>query len=198
MYLIGYYGNIKDAVDESRKTVVEANETDVLVEAIIKDLKKKPRGIKDALMVAKADAIKGYNPYDTLAKLHEKAKKAVRKLIENEFQYVKHKEDKVTFSTNFIKDGVYVQPANGILEIGIHIYMPAKKGWLARLFTGSMGMWFGDIGVKSMREYVRVFAGDVFAKQVTKQTVSNAVAQNENEGKTSYFCCLKLPQTRAE
>lgn len=90
---------------------------------------------------------------------------------------------------------MYYQPKDGILVFGIHIYMPAKKGAIARLFTGSIGAWgWGDLGVKAMQQMIEVFAGPVWAKQVTKKTVFNAIGEAKDEGKTSYFFCLKLPQ----
>lgn len=193
MLLLEWKDSSLIALRKCRRNPIAVNEG-LIAEAIVKDLKKKPRSAKDALKTAREEAIRGYNPYDTLYKLHVKAKQAVKKLVENEFKKAKKDEDKITFSVNFIKDELYVQPENGILEIGIHIYMPAKKGFFSKLFTGSMGMWFGDIGVKAMQKYVETFAGPVFAKQVSKKTVSNAVGEHEHDGKTSYYCCLKIPE----
>ena len=167
----------------------------ILMEDIL-NLKKKPRSVKDALDAAKGACIKGYNPYDTLYQLYVKGKGEVKKLLEREFKKAKKDEDKITFSANFIKDSLYVQPENGILEFGVHIYMPAKKGFFAKLFTGSMGNWFSELGVKAIQTFVKCFAGDAFAKQVSKKTVFNAIGEHENEGKTSYFCCLKIPEAK--
>lgn len=73
--------------------------------------------------------------------------------------------------------------------------MPAKKGFFGRLFSGSMGNWFSELGVKAMQTYVNTFGGSEFAKQVSEKTVFNAVGEGENEGKVSYFCCLKIPNS---
>lgn len=109
---------------------------------------------------------------------------------------MKKEDDKITFSTNFLKGGVFYAPESGVLEFGIHIYMKAKKGILARLFTGSLFKGWGDLGITAMRALVNEFAGKIFAKQVTRDTIFNAIGQNENEGKTSYFFCLKLRQPK--
>lgn len=115
--------------------------------------------------------------------------------LKNEFKKTKTKEDKITVSANYMRNGQFVQPKDGILLIGVHMYMPAKKGFFSRLFSGAIGNWFRELGVKALRTYVGVFGGQEFAKQVTKNTVFNANGEGENEGKISYFCCLKVPNS---
>ena len=166
----------------------------LLFEDIV-NLKKNKRSVSDAKSGAQGAVIKGFNPYEVLVKQHKEAAKAVLKGLKNEFKKAKTEENKITISTNYIKNGQFVQPKSGILEIGIHLYMPAKKGFFGRLFSGSMGNWFSELGVKAMQTYVNTFGGPEFAKQVSKKTVFNAVGEGENEGKVSYFCCLKIPNS---
>ena len=162
------------------------------------NLKKNPRSVKDAKSGAYSAAVKGFNPYAPLYDGWKAGKDAAKKAIRLEMKKMKKEDDKITFSTNFLKGGVFYAPEDGILEFGIHIYMEAKKNWLSRLFTGSLFSGWGDLGVIAMRALIKEFAGDIFAKQVTKKTIFNAVGQNENEGKTSYFFCLKLRQPKKD
>lgn len=186
------YKSKKLTLAESRAAAKTAD--GLLMEDIL-NLKKKPRSVADAKSGAKGAVIKGFNPYEVLVKQHKEAAKAVSKALKNEFKKMKTEEDRITVSTNFIKNGQFVQPKSGVLEIGIHLYMPAKKGFFGRLFSGSMGNWFSELGVKAMQTYVNVFGGEQYAKQVSKKTVFNAVGEGENEGKVSYFCCLKVPNS---
>ena len=75
--------------------------------------------------------------------------------------------------------------------------MPVKKGFFARLFTGSIGNWFTHVGVAALRAYVEVFGGKEYAKQITSKNVFNAKGEGANEGKVSYFCCLKIPTVKS-
>lgn len=166
----------------------------MLFEDIV-NLKKNKRSVADAKAGAQGAVIKGFNPYEILVQKHKDAAKAVSKGLKNEFKKAKTEENKITVSTNYIKNGQFVQPKNGVLEIGIHLYMPTKKGFFVRLFTGSTGNWFSELGVKAMQTYVNTFGGPEFAKLVSKKTVFNAVGEGENEGKVSYYCCLKVPNS---
>lgn len=186
------YKSKKLTLQESRKNA--KTESGLLFEDIV-NLKKKPRKVDDAKAGARGAVITGFNPYEVLVNQHKEAAKAVSKALKNEFKKTKTEENKITVSTNYIKNGQFVQPKSGILEIGIHLYMPVKKGFFARLFTGSMGNWFSELGVKAMQTYVKIFGGEEFAKQVSKKTVFNANGEGENEGKVSYFCCLKVPNS---
>lgn len=167
----------------------------LFVEDIV-NLKKKPRSVKDAKSAARAAAVTGFNPYAPLYEGWKAGKEAAKKKIEREMKKMKKEDDRITFSTNFLKGGIFYAPESGVLEFGIHIYMKAKKNWLSRLFTGALGAGMRDLGLTAMRALVNEFAGKIFAKQVTKETIFNAVGQNENEGKTSYFFCLKLRQPK--
>jgi len=104
--------------------------------------------------------------------------------------------NKVTLSTNYISGQTFVWPKSGMLVIGVHVYLAGKKNFLQRLATGDMGNFFTRskmLGVKALQEYVKVFAGEAFAKQVNKKNVFNAVGEQENEGKVSYYVALKVP-----
>jgi len=173
-----------------------------LNEDIIKDLKENPRKAKEAKEEARAAAIKGFNPYSLLLNAHKKAKEAVFKFLGSEFKKMKSESNKFTVSLNcIVNEGKqFVPPPDGVFVLGVHLYMPAKKGFFGRLFTGHVGKWFaGDLGVASLREYIKTFMGDkVYANQVTDKTVFNAVASKNNQGKVSYFCCFKTPELNDE
>lgn len=186
------YRSKKLTLAESRAAAVNAD--GLLMEDIV-NLKKNPRKADEAKSGARGAVIKGFNPYEVLVNKHKEAAAAVSKGLKNEFKKTKTEENKITVSTNYIKNGQFVQPSSGVLEIGIHLYMPVKKGFFGRLFSGSMGNWFQELGVKAMQTYVNVFGGAEFAKQVSKKNVFNAQGEGENEGKVSYFCCLKIPNT---
>lgn len=104
----------------------------------------------------------------------------------------------MTVGTNFIRNGKYIEPANGFLIISVHIYMPQKKGWFKRFLTGSLKNWFQDVGVVALKNYVSIFAGKDFAKNVTKDTVSNAIGEGDNAGKTSYYCVMQIPRDKSK
>lgn len=161
----------------------------------IVNLKKFARDVSTAKEGAVGAAIKGYNPYDAIYQAHVKARNEAIKSVKNEFKKAKGVDDpnKITMSTNYITGGQYVEPKSKTLIIGMHMYMPTKKGFFGRLFTGSMGNWFSDVGVVALKTYVTAFAGKEFGKQVSKKNVFNAVGEGSNEGKTSYFVVLKLP-----
>lgn len=180
------------SISDSRSNAV--NKDGVLLEDVIKDLKKNPRSTADGKAAAAKAAIQGFSPYTIIANRHDEAKKAALAQVASEFKKNKKVEnDKVTVSTNFMKKGVFVPPESGILEIGVHVYMPAKKGFFGRLLSGHMGNWFQDVGVAALQAYVKAFASNGFEKNVTKDTVFNAVGEGENAGKVSYFVCLAIP-----
>ena len=187
------------SVYKSKKlTLIESvraasNPSGLLLEEVIGNLEKKPRDVATAVKGAREAVIKGFNPYDILIKKHKDAVKAVYKALKNEFKSAKTKEKKITVSTNFIRNGQFVQPKDGILLIGVHVYMPVKKGLIARLFTGSLGNLFQYVGVVGLKTYVKVFGGEEYAKQINNKNVFNANGEGENEGKVSYFVCLKIP-----
>lgn len=166
----------------------------LVFESVI-DLKKNKRDVKAALADCKSTPIEGYDPGYPIFQAHLKAKDAALKSVKNEFSKQKEaKLDSATIGTNFIKDGKYIEPKNGYLIVAVHIYMPQKKNWFKRLFTGSIGNWFQDVGVVALKNYVSIFAGKDFAKNVTKETVSNAIGEGENAGKTSYYVALRIPR----
>ena len=171
-----------------------ATKSGVLLENIV-NLKKEPRDAATAKQEARDAVIKGFNPYDMLVKKHKEAIKAVYKALKHEFKDAATKEKKITVSVNFMRNGQFVQPKDGVLLIGVHVYMPVKKGLIARLFTGSLGNLFQHVGVIGLRTYVKVFGGEEYAKQINDKNVFNANGEGENEGKVSYFCCLKIPNS---
>lgn len=185
------YVSKKLALVESRANA--RNRKNILMEDIISDLKKHPRSAADAKAEARGAVIKGFNPYAALVRLHKDAVQAVLRSLKNELKKAKTEENKITVSTNYIKNGQFVQPKSGVLEVGVHIYMPAKKGIFGRFLSGSMGNWFQDVGVVAMKAYVGTFGGEEYSKQVSKKTIFNACGEGENEGKVSYFCCLQIP-----
>lgn len=186
------YKSKKLTLAESVKAA--SNSSGVLLEDIV-NLKKKPRDTDTAIKGAREAVIKGFNPYDILLKKHKDAVNAVYKQLKHEFKDAGTKEKKITVSANFIRNGQFVQPKDGVLLIGVHVYMPVKKGIIARLFTGSLGNLFQQVGVIGLKTYVKVFGGEEYAKQIKDANVFNANGEGENEGKVSYFVCLKIPTT---
>lgn len=166
-----------------------------LVFESIVDLKKTKRGVEEAVKESKSKPIEGFDPGYPIVQAHLKAKASALNSVKSEFKKQKDaKLDNVTVGTNYIKNGKYVEPEGGFLVVSVHIYMPEKKGFFKRLFTGAIGNWFQDVGVIALKNYVAVFAGKDFAKNVTKDTVSNAIGEGENAGKTSYYVALKIPR----
>lgn len=160
------------------------------------DLKKTQRTVPEAKKLAIGAAIQGFNPFQPLYDQHIEAKKKAIAVFKHELKAAKDDNNKVTLSTNFITGNTFVYPKSGYLIIAMHVYIAGKKGFLSRLATGAMGNWFTRtkmLGVKAIQNYVKEFAGDAFSKQVTKDTVFNAVGEQANEGKVSYFCALKVP-----
>ena len=158
-------------------------------------LKKLKRNIADAKAQAKEVAITGFNPFAELYNRHVKARAAALKSIRHEFSSKDDVDDpaKLTMTVDsYIKDKSFVMPKDGILYIGINMYMPTKKGFFGRFLSGSMGNWFSDVGIVALKKYVAEFIGKDFAKQVTSKTVFNAVGEDENLGKTSYYVALKF------
>lgn len=163
------------------------------------DLKKQKRKVADAVAEATSNAIQGFDPGEPIAAAHRKAKNAAISSVRNEMKgNNKLKKDEepnnITVSTNFMKEGRYVEPKDGNLVVGVHIYMPEKKGFFKRFLSGSIGNWFQDVGVVALKNYVSAFAGKTYASEVTKDTVSNAIGEDENSGKTSYYVVLKIPR----
>ena len=166
-----------------------------LVFESIVNLKKTKRGVDQAIEDAKSTPIEGYDPGYPIVQAHLKAKDVALNSVKNEFKKQKDaKLDQVTVGTNFIIKGKYVEPTSGYLIVSVHCYMPQKKGFLKRFLTGSIGNWFQDVGVIALKNYVSVFAGKDFAKNVTKETVSNAIGEGDNAGKTSYYVALRIPR----
>lgn len=128
-------------------------------------LKKLKRSVADAKAGAKAAAIAGFNPFAELYQKHLKASKAAIKAIRNEFSSKDDVNDpaKLTMSMNYIKNGAFVVPKDGIMYACINIYMPTKKGFFGRMLSGSIGNWFSDVGVVALKKYVSVFIGKDFA-----------------------------------
>lgn len=159
-------------------------------------LKKLKRSVADAKAKAKDVAIAGFDPFAELYQKHLKAAKAAIKSIKNEFSSKDDVNDpsKLTMSMNYIKEGRFAMPKDGILYACINIYMPTKKGFFGRFLSGSIGNWFSDVGVVALKKYVATFIGNDFAKRVSKDTVFNAVGEDENTGKTSYIVALKIGQ----
>ena len=157
-------------------------------------LKKLKRGVAEAKAKAKDAAIAGFNPFAELYQRHLKAMKAAMKSIRNEFSSKDDVKDpsKLTMTMNYVKSGGITIPKDGIFYIQINMYMPTKKGFFGRFLSGSIGNWFSDVGVIALKKYVSIFVGNDFAKQVTKDTVFNAIGEEENVGKTSYVVALKL------
>lgn len=165
------------------------------------NLKKKPRTVQQAKEEAKKAAIQGFNPFQSLFKGHIEAKKKALAVFKHEMKQANDEVNKVTLSTNYISGDAFVMPNSGYLVIGVHVYMAGKKGFLQRLASGSMGNWFTlgkNLGVKALQIYVKGFAGESFAKQVTGDSVFNAVGEGSNEGKVSYFVMLKVPRAGSE
>lgn len=166
----------------------------LIFESIV-DLKKNKRDVKNAIADSKSTPIEGYDPGYPIVQAHKKAKTAAIDSVKNEFSKQKDaKLDNVTLGTNFIKEEKYIEPKDGYLIIAVHMYTPKKKGFLTRMFTGSIGNWFQDVGVIALKNYVASFAGKEFAKNVTEDTVSNAIGEGENAGKTSYYVALRIPR----
>jgi hypothetical protein len=157
-------------------------------------LKKLKRDVADAKAKAKEVAITGFNPFKELYERHEKGRNAALKAVRNEFSSKDDAKDpsKLSMSVNYIRDKQFVMPSDGIFYIGINLYMPNKKGFLGRLFSGSMGNWFSDVGVVALRTYVSIFIGKDFAKQISSKTVFNAIANENDTGKVSYYVALKF------
>lgn len=119
----------------------------------ILNLKKKQRSASDAKAQAKAAAIKGYNPFESLFKAHVEAKKKALAVFKHEMKDAKDENNKVTLSTNYIVNKQFVWPKSGYLYIGVHVYMAGKKGFLSRLMSGAMSNWFtrsSRLGVKAL------------------------------------------------
>lgn len=170
-------------------------EKDDLKEDIV-DLKKKPRTAAEAKSAAVAAAVQGFNPFESLYLRHTEAKKKALKVFKNEMRDAKDDVNKVTLSTNFISGKSFVLPKSGKLIIAVHVYLAGKKSFLQRLATGSIGNWFTRgkmLGITALQTYVKEFAGEAFAKQISKDNVFNGVGEGENEGKASYYCALKIP-----
>lgn len=163
----------------------------------IADLKKKPRTATDAKKLAADNAVQGFNPFESLYKRHTDAKKKALAVFRHEMRDAKDEVNKVTLSTNFIAGKVFVLPRSGKLVVGVHVYLAGKKSFLQRLTSGSIGNWFTRgkmLGVTALQAYVKEFAGDAFAKQISKDNVFNGIGEGENQGKASYYCALKIPE----
>ena len=186
--------NKEDAKTVEETKVEQLNFGGLIFESIV-DLKKVKRGVEEAIKDSKSKPVEGYDPGYPIVQAHLKAKKVALDSVRNEFKKQKEaKLDNVTLGTNYIKEGKYIEPAGGYLVVSVHMYMPEKKGFFKRLFTGSIGNWFQDVGVVALKNYVSIFAGKDFAKNVTKDTVSNAIGEGENAGKTSYYVALRIPR----
>jgi hypothetical protein len=96
------YKSKKLTLQESRSHA--KTESGLLFEDIV-NLKKKPRQAKEAKAKARSAVIAGFNPYEVLVKQHKEAVKAVSKALKNEFKKTKTEENKITVTTNFIKNG---------------------------------------------------------------------------------------------
>jgi hypothetical protein len=96
------YKSKKLTLQESRSHA--KTESGLLFEDIV-NLKKKPRKVDDAKAGARGAVITGFNPYEVLVKQHKEAAKAVSKALKNEFKKTKTEENKITVSTNYIKNG---------------------------------------------------------------------------------------------
>ena len=175
-------------------------EADGISEDIV-DLKKKPRSSADARSAALDAAVKGFNPFESLYLRHAEAKKKALKVFKNEMRDAKDEVNKVALSTNFISGKSFVMPKSGKLVVAVHVYLAGKKSFLQRLASGSIGNWFTRgkmLGVTALQAYVKEFAGEAFAKQISKNNVFNGVGEGENEGKASYYCALAVPRHGAE
>ena len=171
------------------------------IEEDILNLKKKNRTATQAAQAAIDAAPLGFNPFEALYKRHKEAKAAALKVFKDEMRQAVDEVNKVTMSTNFIKDKSFVMPKStpdGVfLLIGMHVYLAGKKGFWERAWDGSPKNWFTSgvmLGVKALQIYVAKFAGKAFAKQINKKNVFNGSGEGENEGKVSYYCALKVPQ----
>jgi len=163
----------------------------------IADLKKNPRTATDAKKLAADNAVQGFNPFESLYKRHTDAKKKALAVFKHEMRDAKDEVNKVTLSTNFIAGKAFVLPRSGKLVVGVHVYLAGKKSFLQRLTSGSIGNWFTRgkmLGVTALQAYVKEFAGDAFAKQISKDNVFNGIGEGENQGKASYYCALKIPE----
>lgn len=170
-------------------------EKDDLKEDIV-DLKKKPRTAAEAKDAAGKNSVQGFNPFESLYTRHVEAKNKALKVFKHEMRDAKDDVNKVTLSTNFISGKSFVLPKSGTLIIAVHVYLAGKKSFLQRLTTGSIGNWFTRgkmLGITALQTYVKEFAGEAFAKQISKDNVFNGVGEGENEGKASYYCALKIP-----
>jgi hypothetical protein len=49
-----------------------------------------------------------------------------------------------------------------------------------------------------MKELVKNFLGNDFAKQVTEKTVFNALGEDEEQGKNVTYTCFKIPSLNAK
>lgn len=163
-----------------------------------KKLKKAGRDATAAAEAAMHDAVPGFNPFEFLYKRHKEAKADALKVFKHEMRQAVDEVNKVTMSTNFIKNKGFVVPRNGCLLIGVHVYLAGKKGFFQRLMTGNMANWLTTgtkLGLKALQVYVGKFAGEAFAKQISAKNVFNGLGMNENEGKISYYCSLKIPNS---
>ncbi len=123
-----------------KRQIYECN--GLVFESIV-NLKKHQRDVKAAKADAMSTPIEGYDPGYPIVKAHEKAKAAALKSVKNEFSHQDDaKLENATVSTNYIKDEHYVEPSDGYLVVGVHMYMPKKKGVIGRFLTGSIGNWF--------------------------------------------------------
>ena len=177
----------------------------ILDEGILSNLKD---GIKkstdaftkdEALKKAKSAATSAGDPMHELVMRHKKAKLAALKEIKYEFtEKIKgdengnEKGDQVGFWNSCIKNNKWVGSADGYMILKITIASASKKGWISRIFSGSMSKMFTKVGVMAMQKYVEIFLGKAHAKKVNNNTVFGF--QDEENGKTGYYICFNLKQ----
>lgn len=166
------------------------------------DIGKRTASDAAAEVMKSENSIHGFNPMAQLFSRHKQAKKAALAVFKRQMLKSHDSVNKVTMSTNFIKNGTFVMPkpvssGDVYLLIGMHVYLKGRRGFLSRLAHGALGSIFTRgrmTGLKALRIYVEKFAGDAFAEQVDEDKVFNGMGEGENEGKVSFYCALKVPQ----
>lgn len=181
---------------------------DQLNEDIVK-FKNLTRTPSQAREQAKANPITQWDPFGPLTKRWKIAKEKTKKLILTEFKGSpkelrtedENEIEKIRFiNTLYNNKTQQIQnfPADGYFYLGISMYMEQKKSAFSRLFTGRIGLWFHKLEIAAMKELVKNFIGNDFAKQVTEKTVFNALGEDEEQGKNVTYICFKIPSLNAK